>query len=295
LIHGSSSDPVLIKKIYLKIWALRDEVEAVLSKVIKNNGGSKEGIDLEAVKNEYLNNGEVSAGGLSVIEGGAGDDEEEDLEAAMAAALVAPDEGAAEEEEEEEEEEEDDAAAAAAMLNGQGDEGGDAAAAAAAMLDGQGDDEEPTQVSSPTPASYLAENKIIQRKSSLLHKDKVSSGMSILSELGMDTIYFFCKKPFLEGQSIVIEFQVPLKFVVNAQIVYCRPYNLRSRVISQNKLTYRVSADFSFLKPGERTVLRQFIASIEPDVPDVEEVAAGEAATGGGGGDDFDELDNLDF
>ena len=135
------------------------------------------------------------------------------------------------------------------------------------------------------------EYQIIQR-SPILGQDDTSSGKTILAEVGMDRIYFFSSKAFLNGQSIVIEFLIPKRFVVNATIVFCREYNMKSRIISKNRLPYRIGADFSFLKEGERTLLRQFIHSIEPEVqetPVIETKVVKEEE------EDFDEFDDLDL
>lgn len=94
-------------------------------------------------------------------------------------------------------------------------------------------------------------------------EEKVALGKTILSEISMDRILFFCNHSFIEGQSIVIKFNIPQAFVVNADIKYCRPFNFKSRIISKNSYNFRVLADFTFLKPGERTLLRQFIQSID--------------------------------
>ncbi|MFW5887379.1 MAG: hypothetical protein ACOCUH_01140, partial [Bacteriovoracia bacterium] len=39
------------------------------------------------------------------------------------------------------------------------------------------------------------------------------------------------------------------------------------RIISPNRLEYRIQAKFTFQTKGERTLLRRFLKSIEPDLP----------------------------
>ena len=160
----------------------------------------------------------------------------------------------------------------------------EAAAAAAAMLDGQTSEE-----SSTTDGDEI---KIIQR-SPTFDLGEISNGRTILAEIGMDKIYFFSSKEFLTGESIVIEFVIPKRFVLNANIVFCREFNMKSRIISKNKLPFRIGADFSFLKEGERTLLRQFIQSIEPFIPEAPIKA--EISTSNNEDEDFDELDDLDL
>ena len=121
-------------------------------------------------------------------------------------------------------------------------------------------------------------------------EDKVSKGKTVLSEISMDKMFFFCNKPFTEGQSIVIQFCIPKSFIVNADILYCRPFNLKSRIISQNNYTHRALIRFNFLKEGERALLRHFLQSVEPVVVKQEKKAEAQKNDDGG---DFNELDDL--
>ena len=112
-----------------------------------------------------------------------------------------------------------------------------------------------------------------------------------LAEIYMNEMFFFSNQSFLEGQSIVVDFLVPKRFLMNAVVTYCRPYNMKSRIISKNNHPYRIGIQFSFLKPGERTILRQFVSSIEPDV---EEATQEVPKQDDGGTDDFDIFDDLE-
>jgi hypothetical protein len=271
LIHGNSNDPVLIKRIALKIWTLRDEVEAVVARAVRE--GKEEGKELspeeiENIRTEYLYKGPIDKKpNLTLVDGGGeeGGESGDDLEAEMAAAMGGGEEDSAEESGEEQSGEDLEAEMAAAM--------------------GDGLSEAP-----PAPEGPV---KVIQRSSDTIPQSKIHHGISVLSEINMENFYFFSSSNFLEGQSVVIELQIPKKFVINADIVYCRPFNIRSRIISERKLTYRVAAKFSFLKEGERTLLRQFIQSIEPDIP-VAPVKPAKVQEEDDG-DDFDGLDGLDF
>lgn len=124
-----------------------------------------------------------------------------------------------------------------------------------------------------------------------LSDDKISKGKTILSEIGMEKMFFFSSKAFTEGQSIVIQFCIPKTFIVNADVIYCRPFNIKSRIISQNNYTHRMLIKFNFLKDGERALLRQFIQSIEPDITKIVKKAPTEEADSDEG--DFNELDDL--
>lgn len=284
MIHHNSHDPVLIKRIGLKIWSLRDEVEAVIQYRLRQNP-EKEQLspeEITEIKNEYLYRGPVDQRpNLQLIQGGDSAEAEEsgdDLEAAMAAAMNgdAPEDAEATEEESSE---------------GEGEEEDLEAAMAAAMGGGAPAEESTNDSAGAAPKGGPL--KIIQRSSDNIPESKISRGVTILSEVSMDSLYFFGSEKYLEGQSIVIEFQIPKRFVVNANIVYCRPFNIKSRIISDKKVSYRIVAQFSFLKDGERTLLRDFIKSIEPDVQEAPAPSA--AKEDDGGDDDFDGLDGLDL
>lgn len=129
--------------------------------------------------------------------------------------------------------------------------------------------------------------EVIQRHPDLSN-DLIYKARLMLSEISMFSVYFFCESPLTIGQSIVIDFLVPNRFVLNAEITYCRPFNMKSRIISKNKLSYRIAAEFTFLRNGERTLLRNFLKSIKPDISSAQSSSEKDED-----GDDFDELDDL--
>lgn len=137
-------------------------------------------------------------------------------------------------------------------------------------------------------------NQIIQRRPNLNSKETFV-GRSILGEISMDNMYLFCNEEFLQGESIVIDFLIPNCFILNAEVVFCRTYNMRSRIIGANRLPYRVGIKFTFLKPGERTLLRKFILSIEPDVVLEPEKTKAVSNDDDDDDDDFGDLDDLDL
>jgi hypothetical protein len=263
MIHGSSNDPILIRKIALKIWSLRDELEAVIKERVALDPTLE--ISIQDLLQEYAGATENEDGGnvLELVddsEEGMTDDEDlDDSEDAMAAAMNDDGDDDAEVSEDADLDDSEDAMAAAM---------------------GGGDDE-----SASDSGEVLIKQRIPE-----IPSEKLGKGKTLLNEINMNEMFFFGSKNFLQGQSIVIEFLVPKKFIINADVVYCRPYNLKSRVISENRLPYRTAVQFTFLKPGERTLLRQFCQSIEPDVQ--EKVAT--KAPKEDAGDMLDEFDELD-
>ena len=102
-----------------------------------------------------------------------------------------------------------------------------------------------------------------KNQSGLLPKEKIGRGMCVLSEIEIGGLCFFAPQSYIEGQSIVLEFLIPKKFIVNAEVLHCRYFNMKGRIIGKNKLPYRVVVRFTFLKKGERALLRQFVESIQ--------------------------------
>lgn len=249
MIHNSSSDPVLIKKISLKVWSLRDEIEARIQDQLDSGEITPEMVDskVNELRSEYTKKTENTG---NVLQLKSADDlattETDELEKAMAEAI----------------------------------EGGDESAS-------------PDNVVSMNGAAVNEDNVIsIAIESPVkLSDDKISKGKTILSEIGMEKMFFFSSKAFTEGQSIVIQFCIPKTFIVNADVIYCRPFNIKSRIISQNNYTHRMLIKFNFLKDGERALLRQFIQSIEPDITKIVKKAPTEEAGSDEG--DFNDLDDL--
>jgi hypothetical protein len=241
MIHNSSSDPVLIKKISLKVWSLRDEIEARLQEKITAAPDAE--INLEDFRTQFLKNNS-SDGDATVVELKTGEDldtSEDEMARAMRGEDVAPPE-----------------------------ENSDSDA-----------DAEPS----------AEDNNIISINFTdpIVPEDKIYKGKTVLAEISMEKMFFFSNKAFTEGQSILIQFCIPKVFLMNADVLYCRPYNMQSRIISKNKYDFRVLVKFTFLKDGERALLRQFIQSIEPDLSKIKKNDKPTKTDD----DDLSELDNL--
>lgn len=328
MIYGGSNDPVYIKKISLRLWTLRDELEAVIEKRLAHMGpGADRKQAISDLLEEYASkqNEEPSADVLPLM--GSSGEELDDLGAAMAAAMGGGDAGA---------DAPDPFEAAMAGAIAEGDGGGEtevdpfeAASAAAAAEDGGAEAEaeaDPFEAASAAaaaedgadpfeaamaqatadgeaPAPLMSSGSVVEETDSnvvtlfqrrpTLPENKIYSGKTVMAEVGMDEIYFFCSTKLLVGQSIVIEFQIPKRFRLCAEIRYCRQYNMKSRIISENALPYRVVAKWTYLRSGERTLLRQFIESIEPVIQEIK--PQGIIKPKEDDGDEFDELDDLDL
>lgn len=205
MIYKNSNAPVLLKKINLNVWSLRDEIgQVIMSKI--------ESMEEKELVKSLIQDYSPEKPALKLIK----NEDSQDTEST-------------------------------------------------------GDSEE---TNSQIPAEEVEEknetnNEEITQKVFKLSPDKISKASTIMSEIYMDEIYFFSESPFLEGQSIVVQFCVPQSFILNADVFFCQTYSASNRVIGKSKLPYRICAKFSFLKSGERTLLRQFLSSIEPELKDL--------------------------
>lgn len=124
-----------------------------------------------------------------------------------------------------------------------------------------------------------------------LTEDKRTRARSVLSEINMDKMFLFSNESFIEGQSIRVRFLVPKEFILTGIIHYCRIFSNSSRIISENRFPYRTAIRFTFDREGERTLLREFLTSVEPDLNQIAVAAAAAAPDKEG---DLSELDELD-
>lgn len=294
-IINKSNHPVEVKRINIRVWKLRDEIEKAIAKRIEENGGSAEGIDIEDIrayytrsKPKYLdpdydpnddddNVVPIGADGVD----SSGNEMDDDAMAMMAALQGGDEEGGEEgddsESEESEASDEDDEAAklAAEMLGDQGGAGEDdeAAKLAAEMLGDQGGnaDDEAAKLAAEMLGDQGNESSSNSSDSTLTRAipdvDKLSSGFSLLSDMNMENIVFFSQQGYTFGQNIALQFLIPNRFIISAEVTSCLNMNRRSKIISKTKPNFRVEATITYLWEGERTNLRDFLKSVEPDIP----------------------------
>lgn len=271
IIFGHSKDPILIKKIPLKIWYLRHEIEAVLREKLNHEDGKSENEHINDLIEEYVNTPASNVIPINpeaeVVEIGEG-------QGAMAAALA--DEGDI------------------------GDGGEDAAAAKAEGDNediGDGEDAMAAAIAEGSPNAQNADENdvtIIKQRRPSVPDELIIHGKTLLAEVDMETMRLFCDENFLIGNTVIVEFLVPNKFSISANVIHCREFSMKSRIISQAKLSYRAILKFAFLKEGERTLLRQFLNSVEPEKAPVQKKAA-KKVDEDEDDEGFDELDDLDL
>ena len=119
----------------------------------------------------------------------------------------------------------------------------------------------------------------------LIPNEHISLGSTLLADLNLEEVSFFSMEKFVIGQAIFIEFLVPENFIITAAVKSCQNYNMHSKIISTTRPQYRLHAEFIFLRSGEKTLLREFVKSIVPDIPEPQTRKKK---------DDDDDLDDLD-
>ena len=103
-----------------------------------------------------------------------------------------------------------------------------------------------------------------------LETGKMADGTLALIDLNMETIACFTTHQYLPGQTIVMEFLVPQRFFMVAEVLNCPHYNRESRVITHGHLNYRLHAKWVDHLPGERSMLKRFLQSVSP-TPQIQE------------------------
>ena len=251
---NKSNHPVNIKRINIRVWTLRDEIEACIQKRIEEQGA--ENVDIEDIKAFYSSltprNKPYDELDQEDFEG---TNEQPGIQEASDADLP--------------EEPQDEAAA---------DDSSEVGEQAKEMAN---------EVMSDPDASASAQPPGFKRVKPA--KEKMIPGFAFLSEVHMDQILFFGKRPYTNGQSIVIEFLIPKRFTMSAEVSTSIHIDRGSRIISDTKPSHRIQSCFTFLFDGERGELREFLKSVEPAVPPPPKKLKKQDADEGDE-DDFDDL-----
>lgn len=237
MIYNKSAHPIEVKKISIRLWTLRDEIEAAIERRMKECEAAGVPLYIEDIKNFYkLNNNEPdnvvqlkesSDGVTSLMEELSEDAKEETQEASAPEAEASTEAKNLSEAEE---------IIAEQTLQG---------------------------MENKKPNPIL--ERPYQRQAPDL--DKISYGFVLLSDINMEQMLAFTKDKFLQGQSVTVEFLIPQHFMMTADVTYCHHYARTSRIISTSKPDYRLQCKFAFAIPGERETLRNFLKSIEPNLP----------------------------
>ena len=243
MIYNKSGHPVEVKKISIRLWTLRDEIEAAIGRRMKECEAAGVPLFIDDIKRFYNLNLQAPLNEQSNV-----------LQLKPAA----------------------DNAESMANLMESLNEDEPAPAEAAPAADGETPESKTFTEAEQIMAEQNKQGLETKKPNPILERpyqrqppdlDKISYGFTLLADINMESILSFTKDKFLQGQSVVVEFLIPQNFMMTADVTYCHFYALRSRIISSTKPDYRLQCKFSFSIPGERETLRNFLKSIEPTLP----------------------------
>jgi hypothetical protein len=298
-IINKSNHPVQIKRINVRIWKFRDEIEkAIAIRLIESNEQGVE-LNIEDIKKFYTrkkpkyldpdydpaedndeDDEEIGTDGLdssgNVVDEESENSDKEDSKTPEEKEEKEEKEEEKEEKEEEKEEKEEDDEAAKLATEMLGDnaastpEEDEAAKLAAEMLGDQGSsnsdaDDLSMLEDQGTPTETTATPKALERV--VPDDDRVSYGFALLSDLNMEEMLVFSKDGYTFGQNICIEFLIPKSFTISGEVVGVSHIGRTSKIISETKPDYRVQLEFTYLFETERSNLRDFLKSVEPTIP----------------------------
>lgn len=233
MIYNKSGHPIEVKKISVRLWGLRDEIEAAIARRMKECEAANVPLYIEDIKRFY-NLAQATPTPDNVLT----------LKKSI------PEDGMA------------------TLMESIGDEvkaEGDAAEDTKNLSEAEEIIAEQKLQGLETQKPNPILDRPYQRQAPDM--DKVSYGFILLSDINMDTILAFTKDKFLQGQSVTVEFLIPQNFMMTADVTYCHHYARTSRIISSTKPDYRIQCRFNFSISGERDTLRSFLKSIEPTLP----------------------------
>lgn len=235
MIYNKSTHPIEVKKISIRLWAVRDEIEAAIGRRMKECEAAGVPLYIEDIKKFYNLKG---FDGVSNV-------------------IPLKTEGNAE--------------AMASLMEELSEETNSQEGESTPTAEGNDTLHEAEEIIAEQTLQGLENQKpnpILERpyQRQAPDLDKISYGFVLLSDINMENILSFTKDKFLQGQCVTVEFLIPQNFMMTADVSYCHHYAMRSRIISSSKPDYRVQCKFSFSIPGERDNLRNFLKSIEPNI-----------------------------
>jgi hypothetical protein len=230
MILSKSSHPVNIKMINVRVWTLRSEIEAAIKAITHAAGTVEYQNELEAIADFYRLSSHAQP-----AQTGSGNDAKPSL-----ALVDTPTE----------EVDEDMAAMMDALGTPEKAEANDA-------------EQAPNSDAVATNVQATQEIKNIQR--TIPANESLSFGNLLLSDINMDMALVFSKNAFTIGQTVAIEFLIPKRFILSAEIDYCQSIVFKSKIISDKKPEFRIRLRFKHIYPAERTNLRNLLKSIEPN------------------------------
>lgn len=238
---NKSNHPVEVKKVKIRIWTLRSEIEAAIAIKLENTDESDlTKLDIQDIQTFYHNHvpREIEED----------DFEDIDMDDSNVSELTT-EEDVEESEEAEADESESDEAEKEEQTN---DDTEDNKAQVESLEESDSEKEE-------------ASNSTFTRP---IPKDEyIFQGELLLADLHMDQVMLFTDRKFLRGQNIIIQFMVTSPFVISGEVKHVVNFARNSKIIKEIKLDHRIQVECSLLFPDERSRLREFLTSVEPTIP----------------------------
>jgi hypothetical protein len=272
MIYNKSAHPVEVKKISVRLWALRDEIEAALERRMKECEAAGVPLYIEDIKNYYKLNPNPENDNVTPLKS----------EAASMADLMAEvsedvkKEGSKEKEQGEESKQEEVKSEEEVKAQDKPVGENPSEVPSENQILAQ---ENPENKTLAAAEGIIAEQTLqgleTQKPNPILDRpyqrqapnlDKISYGFVLLSDITMDSVMAFIKDRYLQGQNITIEFLIPQAFMMNADVLYCNYFGMRSKIISSTKPDFRIQLRFTFGIPEEKNTLRKFLKSVEPSI-----------------------------
>jgi hypothetical protein len=262
-IFNKSSHPVAIKRIPIRMWSLRAEIEAALEHRIKECEAAGIPLYIDDIKEFY---------GMNVSQPLKGQPQLRLVDTPAVESTVPLDNSNV-----------DDLMASLAAENENPAEAKPALEEKLSETQPPASEQADQIIASQTPQEKVeAASNPFQKPFQRItpNTDKISYGFSFLADINMDWVLAFSKDSFLQGSCMVIEFLIPNPFTMNVEVSLCHKVTTKSRIISATKPDYRLQCRFSYSQPGERSNLRKFLSSIEPDIPGLKPLATSTGQAG---------------
>ena len=260
MIYHKSSHPVEVKKVSIRLWSLRDEIEAAIERRIRECEAAAIPLYIDDIKAFYNLNPDikltdnsnvlpmpVKEDGVTALMESLGDENKGDAQPEESTPAAAPEEAIAD----------------AATTTEQTEQTG-AQSESETFKEAEGilAEQESKGIESKKPNPIL--DRPFQRQAP--NSEKISYGFSFLADINMKHLLSFTKNKFIQGQTVVVEFLIPQSFMMTAEVSYCHHYARTSKIISSTKPDYRVQCRFIYAIRGERDSLRNFLISVEPNL-----------------------------
>lgn len=86
----------------------------------------------------------------------------------------------------------------------------------------------------------------------------ITESRVFLNDMNPTGVGCFVNAPIDKGERVSIFFRQPQQIFIKGEVAWCSPYNLDSKVLSNEQFKYRVGVKFIFATDDERIAVRAF-------------------------------------